>query len=59
QKTFILPQPDPMQPLANFCLLLLDPVKVDHLELRGEPQNRWLYCYDDQQKEWSIQAINP
>ncbi|PMB46949.1 pyridoxamine 5'-phosphate oxidase [Fischerella thermalis CCMEE 5330] len=59
QKTFILPQPDPMQPLANFCLLLLNPVKVDHLELRGKPQNRWLYCYDDQQKEWFIQAINP
>ncbi len=58
-KAFILPQPDPVHPLPNFCLLLLDPAKVDHLELRGEPQNRWLYRYDDQQKEWSMQAINP
>ncbi len=52
------PAPDPVEPVANFCLLLLDPVQVDHLELRGEPQNRWLYYRDDQQ-EWSSQAINP
>ncbi|WP_445629777.1 Npun_F5749 family FMN-dependent PPOX-type flavoprotein [Nostoc sp. DSM 114167] len=52
------PAPDPVEPMANFCLLLLDPVQVDHLELRGEPQNRWLYHRDDQQ-EWSSQAINP
>ncbi len=50
--------PDSTQPLPNFCLLLLDPVQVDHLELRGEPQNRWLYCRDDSQI-WSTQAINP
>ncbi|KOP25720.1 pyridoxamine 5'-phosphate oxidase [Hapalosiphon sp. MRB220] len=59
QKAFILPQPDPAHPLLNFCLLLLDPAKVDHLELRGEPQNRWLYRYDDQQNEWLMQEINP
>ncbi|MBD2528797.1 pyridoxamine 5'-phosphate oxidase family protein [Nostoc flagelliforme FACHB-838] len=50
--------PDPVEPAANFCLLLLDPMQVDHLELRGEPQNRWLYCRNDQQ-EWSNEAINP
>ncbi len=50
--------PNPVQPVPNFCLLLLDPVQVDHLELRGEPQNRWLYCRNDQQ-EWSSEAINP
>ena len=50
--------PDPVEPAANFCLLLLDPMQVDHLELRGEPQNRWLYCRNDQQ-EWSSEAINP
>lgn len=49
--------PDPGTPLLNFCLLLLEPVHVDHLELRGEPQNRWLYCHHDQ--SWSTQAINP
>jgi pyridoxamine 5'-phosphate oxidase len=26
------PPPDPAQPVPNFCLLLLDPVQVDHLE---------------------------
>jgi pyridoxamine 5'-phosphate oxidase len=52
------PAPDPVEPVPNFCLLLLDPVQVDHLELRGEPQNRWLYRRDDQQ-DWSSEAINP
>lgn len=50
--------PDPSQPVANFCLLLLDPVQVDHLELRGEPQNRRIYSRDEQQ-EWCSQEINP
>ncbi|MEH2289432.1 Npun_F5749 family FMN-dependent PPOX-type flavoprotein [Nostoc sp.] len=57
-EAFEPPAPDSVEPVANFCLLLLDPVQVDHLELRGEPQNRWLYHRDDQQ-EWSSQAINP
>ncbi len=48
---------DPIQPPANFCLILLDPIQVDHLELRGEPQNRWLYRLEDQ--AWSKQEINP
>jgi pyridoxamine 5'-phosphate oxidase len=38
--------------------LLLDPVEVDHLELRGEPQNRRIY-YRDEQNNWSSQEINP
>jgi len=50
--------PDANEPLPNFCLLLLEPVQVDHLELRGEPQNRWLYCRNSN-KAWSTQAINP
>ncbi|MBG1257804.1 Npun_F5749 family FMN-dependent PPOX-type flavoprotein [Nostoc commune] len=57
-EAFEPPAPDAVQPGPNFCLLLLDPVQVDHLELRGEPQNRWLYRRDDQQ-EWSSQEINP
>ncbi|BAY12742.1 Npun_F5749 family FMN-dependent PPOX-type flavoprotein [Calothrix sp. NIES-2098] len=52
------PPPNPSQPLSNFCLLLLDPLQVDHLELRGEPQNRWLY-YRNDQHEWSTKEINP
>ncbi|HEY9620726.1 MAG TPA: Npun_F5749 family FMN-dependent PPOX-type flavoprotein, partial [Crinalium sp.] len=39
--------PDPLTPLPNFCLLLLDPTQVDHLELRGEPQNRDRYTQDE------------
>lgn len=50
--------PDPVTPRSHFCLLLLEPVQVDHLELRGEPQNRWSYCRHSDQS-WSTQAINP
>jgi pyridoxamine 5'-phosphate oxidase len=50
--------PNPTQPPDNFCLLLLEPLQIDHLELRGNPQNRWLYrCNQD--LGWSKQAINP
>ncbi|MBW4671025.1 MAG: pyridoxamine 5'-phosphate oxidase family protein [Cyanomargarita calcarea GSE-NOS-MK-12-04C] len=54
---FSPPPPDSTQPLENFCLLVLEPVEVDHLELRGEPQNRYLYQLS--QEGWSSQAINP
>ncbi|MBD0346919.1 MAG: pyridoxamine 5'-phosphate oxidase family protein [Coleofasciculus sp. Co-bin14] len=50
--------PDPKQPLPYFCLLLLEPTQVDRLELRGDPQNRWLY-YQDSSQEWFEQAVNP
>jgi len=64
--------PDPILPLDNFCLLLFDPVEVDHLELRGEPQNRTLYrlpcdrvpcdrVLDPSQPDpdWLVEAVNP
>ncbi|BCL34664.1 Npun_F5749 family FMN-dependent PPOX-type flavoprotein [Nostoc sp. MS1] len=57
QAAFNPPPPDPQKPIPNFCLLLLEPNQVDHLELRGEPQNRYLYRLDDQ--EWSMQTVNP
>jgi PPOX class probable FMN-dependent enzyme len=50
--------PDAKTPLSNFALLLLDPHTVDHLELRGNPQNRYLY-YLDQASSWTVQAVNP
>jgi len=56
--TFNPPPPDAVTPLPHFCLLLLEPVQVDRLELRGEPQNRWIYCRDSD-RSWSTQAINP
>lgn len=49
--------PAPDRPLSHFCLLLLDPLTVDHLELRGDPQNRRLYQL--QNDGWSIHEINP
>ncbi len=49
--------PDPVSPLPHFCLLLLEPEQVDHLELRGNPQNRWLYQRN--QQDWTVQEVNP
>jgi len=51
-------QPNPNQPLDKFCLLLLEPDFVDHLELRGEPQNRSLYKIDSN-GNWFIEEVNP
>ena len=50
--------PAPTQPLTSFCLLLLQPIEVDRLELRGTPQNRWIYLRDEQ-GNWSEQEVNP
>ncbi|MBD2388402.1 Npun_F5749 family FMN-dependent PPOX-type flavoprotein [Cylindrospermum sp. FACHB-282] len=57
-EAFTPPAPDAIQPLANFCLLLLEPIQVDHLELRGEPQNRRIYRFDKNQG-WFCAEINP
>ncbi|MBD2035884.1 pyridoxamine 5'-phosphate oxidase [Leptolyngbya sp. FACHB-321] len=57
QETFNVAAPDATMPLPHFCLLLLDPYQVDHLELRGDPQNRWLHQCDN--AVWTMQAINP
>jgi PPOX class probable FMN-dependent enzyme len=58
---FDVPAPDATQPPDNFCLLLLNPIQVDHLELRGNPQNR--YRYDrveaSDKTQWLTQEINP
>lgn len=45
-------------PRENFCLLLLNPEIVDHLELKGNPQNRHIYEIDNQEK-WHIKKVNP
>jgi PPOX class probable FMN-dependent enzyme len=47
-----------IEPPANFCLLLLNPEKVDHLELKGEQQNRHLYLLNYDQT-WTIKQVNP
>jgi pyridoxamine 5'-phosphate oxidase len=56
-KAFNPPQPDPHQPSANFCLLLLKVCAVTHLELRGEPQN--CYVYELVDGKWGMRSINP
>lgn len=56
---FSNPPPDAQTPLPNFALLLLDPHAVDHLELRGNPQNRYLYTLDAEANSWTVQAVNP
>jgi pyridoxamine 5'-phosphate oxidase len=55
--SFTPPQPDPLNPLPQFCLLLFHPAQVDHLELRGAPQNRHLYV--KAAEEWEMRSINP
>ncbi|MGA7932678.1 MAG: Npun_F5749 family FMN-dependent PPOX-type flavoprotein [Kovacikia sp.] len=57
QEDFDLAPPDPIEPLPHFCLLLLRPDHVDHLELRGNPQNRWIYTRPDQ--TWLVEEVNP
>jgi len=50
--------PDAIEPVPNFCLLLLEPETVDLLELRGEPQNRSLYGRDGE-GNWFVRSVNP
>ena len=57
-EAFSPPQPDANKPLDNFCLLLFEPVKVDYLRLRGEPQNRTIYVKDEA-GVWDITEVNP
>jgi pyridoxamine 5'-phosphate oxidase len=54
---FSPPPPDPAVPLPTFCLLLLDPVAVDHLQLRGEPQSRDRYF--ETSEGWKMESVNP
>lgn len=54
---FDVPPPDPTAPLPTFCLVLLDPIQVDHLELQGDPQTRSRYCWHDQ--HWHEESVNP
>ncbi len=44
-------------PPANFCLLLLHPKEVDHLNLRGNPQTRTIYQHKD--SVWEGIEVNP
>ena len=50
--------PDETHPLPHFCVLLLHPNAVDHLELRGDPHHRWHYHLDEN-LEWHKKVVNP
>ena len=45
------------QPPDSFSVLLLKPDRVDHLVLRGTPQNRSIY--EQVQGEWRFEEVNP
>lgn len=50
--------PVPPEPPAEFCVLWLHPWQVDHLELRGQPQNRYRY-WQTSPGDWMVVAVNP
>uniref|UniRef100_UPI0030DB4890 hypothetical protein n=1 Tax=Cyanothece sp. BG0011 TaxID=2082950 RepID=UPI0030DB4890 len=58
QQDFCQDIPSNHQPLSSFILLLFNPEKVDHLELRGHPHQRDFYSLDND-KNWIRQAVNP
>jgi PPOX class probable FMN-dependent enzyme len=49
---------DEWAPPDTFAVLIFDPDAVDHLELKGTPQNRYQYWQLDN-SDWDSQAINP
>jgi pyridoxamine 5'-phosphate oxidase len=55
---FPIEHPDPKQPLPQFCLLIMEPREVDHLEINGNPQNRWAFQRGDDGR-WSGAEVNP
>jgi len=55
--TFEVEPPDAQTPFVNFDLLLFAPYRVDHLELRGNPQNRFIYSFVE--NNWSQTEVNP
>ncbi len=55
---FEVEPPDVNTPLDNFCLLLLTPQKIDHLQLRSDPQQRHLYTLQGD-RIWKTQGVNP
>ena len=57
-ESFANTPPSPDQPLATFVLLLVQPEKVDHLRLRGEPQDRAFFVQQSSES-WVETAVNP
>lgn len=49
---------DEQSPLKTFAVLVFEPDEVDHLELRGDPQNRYRYWHQGD-GTWQFLAVNP
>mmetsp|Transcript_16935 Transcript_16935/g.22387 ORF Transcript_16935/g.22387 Transcript_16935/m.22387 type:complete len:317 (+) Transcript_16935:91-1041(+) len=53
------------EPADTFCLLLLEPLTVDHLQLKTDPQLRSIYSLleaeegNEKQTNWNYQRVNP
>jgi pyridoxamine 5'-phosphate oxidase len=57
RSAFDVAELDPHQPVENFCLMLLSPTEVDHLQLKGDPQNRC--CHSLESGIWQQRSVNP
>ncbi|MDY6936070.1 MAG: Npun_F5749 family FMN-dependent PPOX-type flavoprotein [Cyanobacteriota bacterium] len=57
-EAFEVATPDPSEPLPQFCLLLLDPDRVDLLQLRSHPHDRRLYLRQED-GTWLVREVNP
>jgi pyridoxamine 5'-phosphate oxidase len=55
---FQMELPSETEVLPEFCILLMDPISVDHLELRGDPQNRTDYKRQADDR-WVTIGVNP
>ncbi|MGB3296852.1 MAG: Npun_F5749 family FMN-dependent PPOX-type flavoprotein [Phormidesmis sp.] len=55
---FDSPAPDEHSPPPTFSALCLAVEQVDHLELRGEPQSRYLYT-KAANGQWNTATVNP
>ncbi len=56
-EAFDVAELDPSQPIDTFCLMLLSATVVDHLELKGDPQNRCHHYLEA--GAWQQRSVNP
>ena len=55
---FDIPAPAKASPPGEFCLIVVEPERVDHLALRPFPHQRDVYERDGEGK-WLVTAVNP
>ena len=54
------PVEDDVPPMDTFCVLVLDPTAVDHLQLReNERREHRSTVAEDGTRQWSVQNVNP